>query len=384
MDIREWLRSLDLGRYEEAFRDNAIDEQILLSLRAEDLREIGVGPVGHRRKLLDAIAALASGKPQPAAQEPAAAEQSESSSGERRQLTVMFCDLVGSTELATRHDPEDLHAIIAAYHGAVAEEVARFAGFVAKFMGDGVLVYFGYPEAHEEDAERALRSALAIVDAVGGLDLPERLAVRVGIATGLVVVGDLIGAGAAQEQSVVGETPNLAARLQSLAGANEIVVADATRRQIGGLFELRDLGNVALRGFAAAQQVWQVVGESNVASRFEALRSGATSLVGRDEEMELLLRRWAQAKGGEGRAVLVSAEPGIGKSRLAEALAERIVGEPRIRCAISARHTIKTARSIRSSRSSNARPGLRVTIAPKLSGRSSPISSPTAWPTKGR
>ena len=331
MNIGDWLRSLELERYERAFRENEIDERILPSLTAEDLKEIGVGPVGHRRKLLDAIAVLSADKSEPAIKESAGAEQSKINEPERRQLTVMFCDLVGSTELATRHDPEDLRAIIAAYQGAVAEEMLRFGGFVAKFMGDGVLTYFGYPRAHEEDAERAVRAAIAVLGAVGRLGLPEALAVRIGIATGLVVVGDLIGTGAAQEQSVVGETPNLAARLQSLAGANEIVVADATRRQIGSLFELRDLGNVALRGFAAAQQVWQVVGESNVASRFEALRSGATALVGRDEEIELLLRRWAQAKGGEGRAVLLSAEPGIGKSRLVEAVAERIAGEAHIR-----------------------------------------------------
>jgi AAA ATPase domain/Adenylate and Guanylate cyclase catalytic domain len=198
-------------------------------------------------------------------------------------------------------------------------------------MGDGILAYFGYPRAHEEDAEQAVRAGLAIVDAVGRLDLKVDLAVRLGIATGLVVVGDLIGAGAAQEQSVIGETPNLAARLQALAGANEIVIADATRRHIGGLFELRDLGGCELKGFTGATQAWQALGESGVASRFEALRSRATPLIGRDEELDLLLRRWAQAGDGDGRIVLLSAEPGIGKSRLTEALAERIGGKPHIR-----------------------------------------------------
>src|SRR4051812_7747779 len=191
-------------------------------------------------------------------------------------------------------------------------------------MGDGVLVYFGYPQAHEDDAERAVRAGLAVVDAVGRLSAPEALQARIGVASGLVVVGDLIGEGAAQERGVIGETPNLAARLQALAAAGGIVIADATRRQIGALFELEDLGPQALAGFAEPQRAWRVVGESEVASRFEALRSGATPLVGRDEEIELLLRRWQQAKQGEGKVVLVSGEPGIGKSRLTAVLSERI------------------------------------------------------------
>ncbi len=253
---------------------------------------------------------------------------------------MLFCDLAGSTELAARLDPEDLRAIINAYHQAVAAVLTGFGGFVAKYMGDGILAYFGYPQAHEEDAERAVRAGLAIVERVARLALAEPLAVRIGIATGLVVVGDLLGAGAAQEQTVVGETPNLAARLQALAEPNQIVIADATRRQIGSLFEMRDLGSPALKGFAAGQQVWQVVGESGVASRFEALRAGETPLVGRDEEIDLLLRRWAQAKAGEGRVVLISAEPGIGKSRLAEAVEERIAAEPhtRLRYSCSPHH----------------------------------------------
>jgi len=292
------------------------------------LKDLGVTLVGHRRRLLDAIAALGEARvaAPSAAPIPAAAADAE-----RRQLTVLFCDLAGSTELAARLDPEDLRAIIAAYHQRVARVLTGFGGFVAKYMGDGILAYFGYPLAHEEDCERAVRAGLAIVDAVARLQLSEPLRVRIGIATGLVVVGDLIGAGAAQEHAVVGETPNLAARLQALAEPNEIVIADATRRQLGGLFEIRDLGAQELKGFTAAQQVWGVVGESGVASRFEALRSGETPLVGRDEEVDLLLRRWAQAKTGEGRVVLISAEPGIGKSRLAEAVEERIAAEPHTR-----------------------------------------------------
>src|SRR5580692_3734096 len=243
----------------------------------------------------------------------------------------MFCDLVGSTPLSTRFDPEDLREIVGAYHRCVADTVARLGGFVAKYMGDGVLIYFGYPEAHEDDAERAARAGLAVIDTVGRLATQETLNVRIGIATGLVVVGDLIGAGAAQERGVVGETPNLAARLQALARPGTLVVADSTRRQISTLFEIEDLGPQPLAGFAEPQLAWRVIGESGVVSRFEALRSGTTPLVGREEELDLLLRRWQQGKAGEGRVVLVSGEPGIGKSRLTAALSQRIETEPHTR-----------------------------------------------------
>jgi len=336
-EITNWLRGLGLEQYAPAFNDNDIDGDVLSELTADDLIGLGVTSIGHRRKLLAAISALHEG---PAFRRGAAAperaprefvgtsETTDIAAAERRQVTIMFCDVVGSTELATHLDPEDLREVIGAYHRCVAEVLGQFGGFVAKYMGDGILAYFGYPQAHEEDAEQAVRAGLAIVDAVGRLDLQQRLEVRLGIATGLVVVGDLIGAGAAQEQSVIGETPNLAARLQSLAGPNAIVIADATRRQIGNLFEVRDLGPQSLKGFVGMPQVWQVLGESGVASRFEALRPRMTPLVGREEELDLLLRRWAQAKTGEGRVVLLSAEPGIGKSRLIEALSERIGAEP--------------------------------------------------------
>src|SRR6516162_156704 len=256
----------------------------------------------------------------------------ESISAAHVELSIyMFCDLVGSTPLSTRYDPEDLREIVGAYHRCVTDTVGLFGGFVAKYMGDGVLVYFGYPEAHEDDAERATRAGLAVIDAVGGLATQEPLNVRIGIATGLVVVGDLIGAGAAQERGVVGETPNLAARLQVLARPGTLVVADGTRRQIGTLFEIEDLGLQRLAGFTKPQRAWRVVGESGIVSRFEALRSGTTPLVGRDEELDLLLRRWQQAKGAEGRVVLVSGEPGIGKSRLTAALSQQIESEPHTR-----------------------------------------------------
>jgi class 3 adenylate cyclase/tetratricopeptide (TPR) repeat protein len=243
----------------------------------------------------------------------------------------MFCDVVGSTALSTRHDPEDLRELIGDYHRVVAETVGRFDGFVAKYMGDGVLIYFGYPRAHEDDAERAVSAALAVIEAVGRLPAREDLRVRLGIATGLAVVGDLIGEGAAQERGVVGETPNLAARLQALATPNTLVIAEATRRQIGELFDLEDLGPQQLAGFAEPQRAWRVLGKSGEVSRFEALRSGETPLVGRDEEIELLRRRWEQAKTGEGRVVLISGEPGIGKSRLTAAFSAQIESEPHSR-----------------------------------------------------
>jgi len=332
MDIGGWLRGLRLERYEQAFRENEIDLRVLPELTADDLKELGVAAIGHRRLLLKAIADLAAGAGRAAAEDvPARSPANAPAEAERRQLTVMFCDLVGSTPLSTRFDPEDLREIVGVYHRCVADTVGRFGGFVAKYMGDGVLIYFGYPEAHEDDAERAVRAGLAVIDAVGRLATSEQLNVRLGIASGLVVVGDLIGTGAAQEHGVVGETPNLAARLQALAQPGALVIAENTRRQIGALFEIEDLGLQPLAGFAEPQHTWRVVHEGGVLSRFEALRSETTPLIGRDEELDLLLRRWQQAKADEGRVVLVSGEPGIGKSRLTAALSERIARDPHTR-----------------------------------------------------
>ena len=347
MDVVVWLRSLGLGKYEAIFRENEIDETVLPDLTAEDLRELGVTALGHRRKLLAAIAALrddATGKPHSvdAAITSSVPSEHPEDRAERRQVTVMFSDLVGSTALSARMDPEDLREIISAYQKRVAETVQRFGGFVAKYMGDGVLIYFGYPQAHEDDAERAVRAGLELVAAVGVLKTYAPLQTRVGIATGLVVVGDLIGSGASQEQAIVGETPNVAARLQGVAEPNSVVIAESTRKLVGTLFELQDLGAQDLKGIVRAVRAWAALRPSSVESRFDALHaSGLTELVGREEELELLLRRWSKSKTGEGQVLLLSGEPGIGKSRLIAALSERISTEPhtRLRYFCSPQHT---------------------------------------------
>src|ERR1700723_1669578 len=321
MDGGGWLRKLGLEQYEAAFRENRIDDTVLPSLTAEDLKDLGVGFVGDRRKLLDAIAAVRAeaSEPTPLSDAPRATDKAAQDTAERRQLTVMFCDLVGSTALSARLDPEDMREIVGAYHRSCAEQITKAGGFVAKYMGDGVLAYFGYPQAHEHDAERAVVAGLALVEAVPKLSTMagSPLQVRIGIATGLVVVGDLIGMGAAQEQAVVGDTPNLAARLQALAEPNVVVIADGTRRLLGNLFELRDLGARDLKGIAGQARAWAAMRANSVESRFEALHmTGLAALVGREEESELLMRRWSRAKTGEGQVVLISGEAGIGKSRL--------------------------------------------------------------------
>jgi class 3 adenylate cyclase len=347
MDIVVWLRSLGLGKYEAAFRENEIDDTVLPSLTEEHLKQLGVTALGHRVKLLDAIAALrgdASGKtpsvdPTTTSSAPSAHPEDRA---ERRQVTVMFSDLVGSTALSARMDPEDLREVISAYQKCVAETVQRFGGFVAKYMGDGVLIYFGYPQAHEDDAERAVRAGLELVAAVSALKTHAPLQTRVGVATGLVVVGDLIGSGASQEQAIVGETPNLSARLQGVAEPNGVIIADSTRKLVGNLFELQDLGPQDLKGIAGPVRAWTAVRPASMESHFEAMHaSGLTELVGREEELELLLRRWSKAKTGEGQVVLLSGEPGIGKSRLTAALLERFANEPhtRLRSFCSPQHT---------------------------------------------
>jgi len=344
MNIAAWLRSLGLERYEAAFRDNEIDGTVLPSLTAEDLKDLGVTIVGHRRKLLDAIAALradASEKSRPADAVPVT-DRTAKDTAERRQVTVMFSDLVGSTALAVRMDPEDLREIISAYQKCVAETVQRYDGFVARYMGDGVLVHFGYPRAHEDDAERAVRAGIELVTAVAALKSPAPLQTRIGIATGLVVVGELIGSGDTQERAIVGKTPNLAARLQGVAKPNMVVICDSTRRLLGNLFELEGLGLRDLKGITEPTRAWAALRASSAEGRFDAMHaSGLTALVGREEESELLRRRWSKAKSGEGQVLLLSGEAGIGKSRLTAGLLERLAGEPhtRLRYFCSRQHT---------------------------------------------
>ena len=330
--IAEWLEKLGMSEYAQRFAENRIDFSVLPDLTDQDLEKLGV-VLGDRRKMLRAIANLevqsadvvsvaAAAPPKP----------SPLDTAERRQVTVMFSDLVGSTALSARMDPEDLREVISAYQKCVAETVQRFGGFVAKYMGDGVLVYFGYPQAHEDDAEGAVRAGLELVAAVGGLKTHAPLQTRVGIATGVVVVGDLIGSGASQEQAIVGETPNLAARLQGIAEPNSVVIAEGTRRLLGNLLELEDLGSQELKGIAGPVRAWAALRDSSAEGRFEAFHaSGLTQLVGREEELELLFRRWSKAKAGEGQVVLLSGEPGIGKSRLTAALLERVASQPHTR-----------------------------------------------------
>jgi class 3 adenylate cyclase/tetratricopeptide (TPR) repeat protein len=332
VDIDDWLRSIGLAQYAQTFHDNAIDVSILPDLTDQDLEKMGV-LLGHRRKMLRAIAGFETierSAPPVAIAAPPPATPYPPETASRRQLTIMFCDLVGSTALSTRLDPEDMHEIVVACQRCFADLVTGASGFIARYMGDGILAYFGYPKAHEHDAERAVRAGLALVEAVPKLKTAAGvpLQVRVGIATGLVVVGEHGAGGDAHEQGVVGETPNLAARLQALAEPGTVVISSGTRSLTGGLFDYRDLGTVELKGFAETVQAWQVLCASITENRFEALRARTTPLVNRVEEIDLLLRRWRQAKLGEGAVVLISGEAGIGKSRIAETIIERVSGEP--------------------------------------------------------
>jgi class 3 adenylate cyclase len=330
MDVGGWLRSLGLGQYDALFRASEIDADILPELTEVDLEKLGV-PLGHRKRLLKAISSLTAAETLAA---PSASTGAKShDAAERRQLTVMFCDLVGSTAVSTRLDPEELREEIRAYQNACSGAVGRYDGFVAKFMGDGVLAYFGYPRAHEDDAERAMRAGLELAASVTRLETrrKERLAVRIGIATGLVVVGDLVGEGSAQEQAVVGETPNLAARLQALAEPGQIVLAGATRRLVGDLFRPRELRRKAVKGFAEPVEAFAVEGVAATESRFEAVRRRLTDLVGRAAESALLRDRLREAWAGAGQIVLLSGEAGIGKSRLASQLAAEVASEPHTR-----------------------------------------------------
>jgi class 3 adenylate cyclase len=327
MDVSTWLRDLGLENHAQAFQAHHIDAEVLPRLTADDLIALGITSIGHRRKLLDAIAALDQGRAAAAVAPIAATVRPVEA--ERRQLTVLFCDLVSSTELAARLDPEGLREVMRAYQTACANVVGRFEGHVARFLGDGVLAYFGWPRAHENDAERAVRAGLQLVEAIAPLEPRPgvRLQARVGVATGQVVVGDLISEGISDKSAVSGDTPNLAARLQALAASGSVVISGSTRRLVGGMFELSDLGLQLLKDFPEPLGAWRVDGQGCAEGRFEARQTaGLTPLVGREEEIALVLRRWEQARDGEGQVVLLSGEPGIGKSRLVRELRERIGG----------------------------------------------------------
>ena len=320
MDVATWLHTLGLGQYAAAFREHDIDADLLPKLTAEDFRDLGVESVGHRRQLLNAAVAIRA----------ASAAPPWDAVPERRLVTVMFCDMIGATALSSRLDPEELNEIIRAYQARVKEQVALFGGYVARYVGDGVLVYFGWPENHETDAERAVRAGLAVIRAVASAPIrDETIEIRIGIATGLVVIGEAIGDGDSRQQTAVGETPNRAARLQGLAAANSATIDAVTQRQIGDMFGYLELGEVELKGFPEPIPVWQVLGERTGASRFEALHGGdLLPMIGREEQLGLILEKWRQAQGGEGQVVLLSGEAGIGKSRLIAALEERLVAEP--------------------------------------------------------
>jgi class 3 adenylate cyclase/predicted ATPase len=334
MDVGGWLRNLGLGQYESAFIENAINTDVLPELTEVDLEKLGI-PLGDRKRLIKAIKAMAGGSPSALVTsevgENAPSDYSPMAAAERRHLTVMICDLVGSTALSARLDPEDMGAVLDAFQAACARITLSFDGFLADFRGDGILAYFGYPRAHEDDADRTVRAGLDIAATVARLKTraEEPLSVRIGIATGLVVVGDLGGAGALREHTVVGDTPNLAARLQALAEPGTVVVAASTRRLLGDRFRLRDLGFHKVKGIAEPIAAWAVDGMSASESRFEAVHAaGLTDLIGRENEIDFLLKRQRLAWKSEGQVVLISGEPGIGKSRLAAALEERIAGEP--------------------------------------------------------
>lgn len=324
-NISDWLIGLGLEKYASVFREEEVDFETLLDLKEDDLKEMGL-PLGPRRKIWKAITQHELG----GIPEPTPAKTDIRVDAERRHLTVMFVDLANSTEMATRIDAEDMREIITGYQNTVAGIIGRFKGFTAKFMGDGVLCYFGWPHAGEDDAERAVHAGLQVIDTVAKIKLPDgtALATRIGIATGVVIVGDLIGSGATQEAAVVGETPNLAARLQGVADLNQLVVPAETLPLLGNAFELSSLGPRDLKGVGKPVEAFLVQGEAKNESRFAARQSGAMSpIVGRDREIELISERWAQAKGGQGQLVVVSGEAGIGKSRITRAIIDDVVAD---------------------------------------------------------
>jgi class 3 adenylate cyclase len=334
-DLPLWLQRIGLEQCAETLAANDIDLDVLPDLSDEDLKELGLS-LGHRRRLLRAIAELSSERSRSAPELPEA-NSDAGREAERRQLTVLFCDLVGSTELSGRHDPEDLRELLRRYHDAMTAVVQRYSGYVANYLGDGILAYFGWPRAEEDEAAQAVRAGLAAVAAAKELSLH----VHVGIASGTVVVGDLDGAGRRQAGAVAGETPNLAARLEALAGPDQVVIGGLTRHLIGAAFILDDLGPQGLKGIAEPVRVWQVLAERSVESRFDARAGRLTRFVGREHEVALLVDRFERAAAGEGQAVLLSGEAGIGKSRIIRQLYERLAGTSytRLRFQCSPSHT---------------------------------------------
>ncbi len=326
------LGSLGLERYLDAFRAADIDLQVLPLLTDDDLKEVGLS-LGHRRRLLSAVAQglLAS----PPVTEPAAVEPAPQHSGEpqRRQVTVMFCDLVGSVDLTRQVGPEEMGRIIRLFQDGAAGAISRFDGFVDRFMGDGLLAFFGYPRAHEDAAERAVRAALAIVEMIGTLNTGtgEPASVRVAIASGTAFFGEIVEHGGAREPIVTGEVVNLAARLQAIAPLNSVVIGAPTRRLLRDLFELVDLGPHEFKGIGRAVHVWRVDRERIAGTRFEAAHAHTISpVVGREAEISLLKDRWQSACSGEGQVVLLSADAGMGKSRIAQVMRDHVAGMPHV------------------------------------------------------
>ena len=340
MDVVQWLQKIGFEKYLNSFLENNIDQDVLLELTDSDLKELGVSALGDRKKILNAISSLKTDDSRKTSKladpiETAVKQNlSTQNKGERRQLTVMFCDMVGSTEISNRLDPEELRELMRQYQDAVAGCIARYDGYLAKFLGDGILAYFGWPQAFEDQAERAVRAGIEVIEAVSQINHDKGIPLqsRVGIATGEVVIGDIVGETSAQSEAVIGETPNRAARLQTLAQPNQLIIGDVTKKLVGDLFVLEELGEKSLKGIPDPVSVWRVVKEKVVDTRFEAAHHGELSdFIGREHELGLLKERWSLSKLNEGQVVIVTGDAGIGKSRLIGELRNVVSQEPHFR-----------------------------------------------------